>query len=121
MLGKNAQATCKRQTMRVGGDGEGGGAGAGAGKGEARERLLANCSTRKIKRIRPGHGQEVRTSCPAPPRLRHWQRLFKPARSTIVLVALFLIFIDLCKTDRAGDTALARFFLPCLSLFCAFS
>lgn len=39
MLGKNAQATCKRQTMRVGGDGGGEGAEAGAGKGEARERV----------------------------------------------------------------------------------
>lgn len=62
---------------------------------------LANCSIRKIKRIRPGHGQEVRTSCPLPP----------PSPLTmgvslnlfVVLAASFLIFIDLCKTDTAQD------------------
>lgn len=64
---------------------------------------LANCSTRKIKRIRPGHGQEVRTSCPAPRHASDTGRRFKPAR-TIVPVAFILIFIDLCKTDRAQDT-----------------
>jgi len=111
MLGKNAQATCKRQTRqqeklkkrrrrrRTNG-----------GQKGRKGSKAANCSTRKIKRIRPGHGQEVRTS---------WPQTMSDSLNLFVVVYFSSSYFSSIYVKQSFSPLQVCHF-PCLSLLCTF-